>query len=318
VNAPARAPIRAVHLLFPGFELLDFACTRQVFHEAQQAGMGIESLVCGTQERLACEQGLEVAGLLPPPDFGPNDWVFVPGFTLELAPFPEGLIEPLQRAAAAGARIVSTCTGALILARAGLLDGKACTTHWKRMAELRAFAPKARILDDRVFVEDGRIITCGGVCCGLDLCLHLVEAEMGPLFASRIARELIVYMRRDKDHAQTSVYLQYRNHLNPGVHRVQDWMIAHPAASCGLEELAQSAGMSVRNLTRAFREATGISLGEYRTLLRLERATMLLHDPSRTVEAVAEDCGFSDARALRRLWKQRYGMSPRSGDQESA
>lgn len=205
-----------------------------------------------------------------------------------------------------------------MVGEAGLLDGRSCTTHWKRIDELQQRFPRTTVLADRLFVEDRGLITCGGVTCGIDLALSLMESERGPLFASKIARELILYIRRDKDHSQLSIYLEYRSHQNPGVHAVQDWMIDHPEHAADLTTLAAVGGMSPRNFTRVFRSATGISPGEYRTLLRLERASVLLRNPTLTVEAVAADSGFGDARALRRLWAKRFGSSPRVGQKALA
>jgi transcriptional regulator GlxA family with amidase domain len=302
---------RVVFVLYPGFGILDLAGPLQSFHEAREYGLELEILICGHSGSAMSEQGLAVANLDPIPRFGSSDWVFVPGHTVGKASIPKELIETAREAARAGAKLVSTCTGAFILGEAGLLDGRGCTTHWKRLAELRERFPRAKVLDDRLFIEDGNIVTCGGVACGIDLALYLIEGEKGPAFASKVARELIVFLRRDRDHPQTSVYLDYRNHDNPSIHAVQDWLAENQAKPAGIEDLARMGGMSVRNFARAFREATGTSPGEYRTLLRLERAMIMLNNPAMTVEAVASECGFPDARALRRQWKKRYGLSPR-------
>jgi len=303
---------RVIFLLFPGFELLDFAGPLQVFHEAKKGGLDLDLVFSGATASLACEQGLVLNDLVPVPEFRPGDDVFIPGFTLELTSVAPEVVKAIHQAHQAGARIVSTCTGTFMVGQAGLLDGRSCTTHWKRLDELKRKFPRTEVLSDRLFVEDRGVITCGGVTCGIDLALSLMEAEKGPLFASKIARELILYLRRDKDHAQVSVYLEYRSHQNPGVHAVQDWMIEHPEQGADLNTLAAVGGMSPRNLTRLFRTATGISPGEYRTKLRLERASVLLKNPSLTVEAVASEAGFGDARALRRLWSKRFGLSPRA------
>jgi transcriptional regulator GlxA family with amidase domain len=283
----------------------------QVFYEAVNRGLDRELLFTGTAASLVSEQGLTIADLLPYPGFRADDDVFIPGFTLERTPVPPDLVAAIRRAHQAGARIVSTCSATFLLGEAGLLDGRACTTHWKRLDQLQKTFPRAQVLSDRLFVEDRGVITCGGVTCGIDLALALMEDERGPLFASQIAKELVLYIRRDKDHSQISVYLQFRSHQNPGVHAVQDWMIEHPDQGVSLETLAQIGGMSPRNFTRAFRVATGVSPGDYRTRLRLERASMLLKNPKLTVEAVASEAGFGDARALRRSWTQHYGRSPR-------
>jgi transcriptional regulator GlxA family with amidase domain len=306
---------RALFLLYPGFDLLDFAGPFQSLYEAQKLGLEIELLACGMEALIPCDQGIAVSELSPPPSYGPSDWVFVPGCTIGKHEIPRWLVSELREASRAGALAISTCTGAFVLGEAGLLDGRDCTTHWKRLGELERRYPRARVQADRLFVEDGGIVTSGGAACGIDLALHLIERERGPLFASKVARQLIVFMRRDSAHTQGSVYLDYRDHSNPGVHAVQDWLIENQGKPAGIEDLARIGGMSPRSLARSFREATGTSPGAYRNLLRLERAMVMLNDPSLTVEAVAEACGFPDAKALRRQWKKRYGLSPRRRDQ---
>jgi transcriptional regulator GlxA family with amidase domain len=166
------------------------------------------------------------------------------------------------------------------------------------------------VLANRLFVDDGPITTSAGIASGIDMALALVERRHGPLITAAAAREMVVYLRRDGAHQQESVYLDYRTHLHPGVHRVQDWLIAHPEERATLEDLARLAAMSPRNLTRVFRQATGISIQEFTTRLRLERARDLLHDPGLTIEAIATRCGFESARQLRRLWRQELGTTP--------
>jgi transcriptional regulator GlxA family with amidase domain len=197
-----------------------------------------------------------------------------------------------------------------VLAEAGLLDGRQCTTHWKRVDDLKRRVPRAKVLTNRLFVEDDGIVTSAGIVSGIDLALSLVERKHGPLTAAAVAREMVVYLRRDGTHGQQSVYLDYRTHMHTGIHRAQDWIVAHPAERASLAELAEVAGMSARNLTRVFRQATGISVGEFVARMRLELAAGLLHDPDLTVEAVAERCGFDSARQLRRLWNRAHGTSP--------
>lgn len=211
----------------------------------------------------------------------------------------------------AGAQLASVCTGAFVLGEAGLLDGRRCTTHWTRIGELRRRYPAARVLDDRLFVSDGPITTSAGIASGIDMSLALIERLDGPLVAAAVAREMVVYLRRDGGHRQQSVYLDYRTHLDPGVHRVQDAIVQEPAARITIERLADVAAMSPRNLTRSFRRATGISIKEFTTRIRVELARTLLNDPSTTVEAVARRCGFATARQLRRAFRNEVGTSPR-------
>lgn len=302
---------RAVFVYFAQCEVLDFAGPLQAMHELNSfLKNGYEIAHCGAGESTATAQGLVLGALRPLPEPAAGDLIFVPGYPVHGAKPPKQLDRWLKRAHDVGAHVFATCTGAFVLARAGLLDGRSCTTHWKRTEDLQHGYPRARVLTGQLYVRDGTITTSAGITAGIDMTLDFIEREHGAAIAAKVAREMVVYIRRDGTHKQESMYLAYRAHIDPAIHAVQDWLIAHPAEKARLEELAAIAGMSVRNLTRAFQKATGISIGEYRRNLRLERAKALLADPSRTIEAIAADSGFADARQFRRLWQNAYGVSP--------
>lgn len=212
------------------------------------------------------------------PLVGQGGLVVVPGFANDAQP-PATLIQWLRASVANGAQACGISTGAFVLGEAGLLDGRSCTTHWKHLLGLETRFPTARVLRDRLFVTDGPITTSAGV-------------------ASRI------------DVALWCVLLDYRTHGHPGVHRVQDYLIANVDRKTRIPELAAIAQMGTRTLTRAFRLSTGLSIAEYRSKLRLEAARHLLKDPRTTVSRVAETVGFNDARQLRRVWKNAFGVTP--------
>jgi transcriptional regulator GlxA family with amidase domain len=298
-------------LILPNVHALDLAGPVQVFHEANGFGGAYRLRYCGTAPKVRMAQGLCVADLEPLPRVGPDDMVLVPGIessTLDnLAETPS---EWLRESYRAGARICSICSGAFVIAHAGLLDGRECTTHWKDAGRLERAYPAVRVDRNRLFVKDGRLTTSAGIASGIDMALSMVEEDHGPMVAAKVAREIVVYMRRSGSSEQTSVYVKYRTHLNAGVHRVQDWLIAHPGERPSLDEMAKIAGMSRRNLTRTFRQATSISLKQFTNELKLEVAANLLHDPDLTIENVAARCGFKDARQLRRLCKTKLGVNP--------
>jgi transcriptional regulator GlxA family with amidase domain len=305
-------PRRVVFALFPGCEVMDVAGPLQAFHEAASFGVRYEMVHAAATPTIRTAQGLDFAGLVPLPDVGPDDRVIVPGYTLADTRPPAALVAWVRRAAAAGAQVCSVCTGTFVLGEAGLLDGRRCTTHWKRVRELQQRFPRATVVGERLFVMDGPVVSSAGIASGVDMALALLEADGGPVLASSVAREMVVYLRRDGSHAQESVYLDYQTHLSPGVHVVQQHLVAHPEASDRLSELARMAGMSERTLTRAFRRATGISVHAYRERLRLERARDLMRNPTMTMDAIASACGYTDARQLRRIWAARRGASPRA------
>lgn len=309
-SSPARHDV--AFLLLPHVHLLDLAGAAQAFYEADRLGGAYAIHHVGVEPAVASAQGLELSALAPLPELTAGDLVVVPGFDSERLDAVEASVPTgwLREAHRSGATVSSVCTGAFALGLAGLLDGRRCTTHWKVVAELARRFPAARVLEDRLFVEDGGVHTSAGVASGIDLALSLIEADHGPLVTARVAREMVVYLRRNGSRGQQSVFLAYRTHLHPGVHRVQDWLVAHPAANPTLAELASVAGMSPRHLTRKFRELTGVSLKEFSHALKLEVARGLLHDPDLTVEAVAHRCGFDDARQLRRLWRRHFDTTP--------
>ncbi len=301
---------RVLVLLLPSVHLQDMAGPVQVLAEATHLGGDYRLSFCGLERRVRSAQGLELANLEPLPRVHPGDLVLVPGMSsatldqLEHVP-----TEWLLEAHRVGARVASVCSGAFALAQAGLLDGRQCTTHWKLVERLRREAPRAQVLENRLFVEDGGVVSSAGVAAGIDMALALVEWDHGPLVASRVAREMVVYLRRSGDQAQLSVYLDHRTHLHPGVHQVQDFIVQHPEKKPRLDELARMAAMSPRNLTRVFSRATGVTPKQFASKVKLQVARDLVGDPQRSVQAIASSCGFDDARQLRRLWKQTFGVS---------
>lgn len=200
--------------------------------------------------------------------------------------------------------LVCICSGALLAARAGLLDGYRCTTHHNVMERLRQQAPAALVKDNRIFVEDRGVFTSAGITSGIDLALYLVSLYLGPQQAMAVAREMVVYFRRGGDDPQLSPWLRHRNHLHPAIHRAQDILAHEPEAEWRLDQLARQVFMSSRHLTRLFREHLGLSVREYHEQLRLAVAQQRLQQ-GMGIEKSALAAGFSSSRQLRRA-QQRW------------
>ena len=315
-------PMKVVVLLLPDVHLLDLSGPVQTFYEANGFGARYEIAHAGVTPTVRSSQGLVLADLAPLPEVQSGDMVLVPGIdSTTLDRLDHVPSDWLRRAHAAGATLCAVCTGTFVLGRAGLLDGRECATHWKTTRLLAEKHPQARVIDNRLFVRDGLIVTSAGVTSGIDMALALVEEHHGPLVTAKVAREMVVYLRRSGDRDQESIYLDYRTHLHPGVHRVQDEMIAHPERKHSAADLARLAGMSSRHLARVFRKTTGITPLAFQQKVRLQVARDLLADPGQTLEGISARCGFADARQLRRLFKLSFGAPPsvwRSGTGASA
>ncbi|MEV0974207.1 GlxA family transcriptional regulator [Microtetraspora glauca] len=305
---------RVVVLVLPEVNLLDLGGPVQVFDAAAHLGGCYRLEYVAETGGVRSAQGLELAGLqaLAATQAGPGDLVLVPGPRLTGSDrlVSSAAVRWLRDAYDAGARVASVCSGAAALGEAGLLDGRACTTHWSLTGAMRERYPAARVREAALYVHDGRISTSAGISSGIDLALSLVERDHGPELAAAVARELVLYLRRDGDAAQISPFLRYRDHVQPAVHRVQDHLAQNLDAPHSLDELAAVAHLSPRGLTRAFTTATGITPLAYQRRLRLERARALLTDTDLTVETVAARCGFRDARQLRRLVTASFGIPP--------
>jgi transcriptional regulator GlxA family with amidase domain len=295
---------RVVFLLVPRLHVLDLAGPAQVFSTAADMGLPYELSYVAEQADVPTAQGLSLRAEVGWPDLTADDLVVVPGWR---APTLTGT-GVLSEAAArflrahheAGGTVASICAGADALGRAGLLDGRRCTTHHELQDELATRYPAAAVVKDVLFVVDGRVVTSAGIASGIDLALHLVAIRHGPAAAARIARSMVVYARRNGDDQQTSAMLRHRAHLSDAVHRVQDLIDSRFTETLPLATLARTANCSERTLTRAFREAIGLTPLRYQQALRLERAQHVIGQGA-TVERAARDVGFEDARMLRRL-----------------
>lgn len=293
--------------------LLDLAGAVQVFYESGNYGVPYDIHFVSDRPDQHCSSNLRVFALehFSSVQTGPSDIVFVPGYNTQVA-VTEGL-DPvytwLRTAQQDGALICSICTGAFFLAAAGLLDGRECTTHWMYTDKLQQAYPLATVLRDKLFVRSGNVYSSAGVTTGIDLALYLLEQRHGAPHSYRVARDLVVYMRRDGNESQESVYLQHRQHISYPIHEVQDWIIHHLGERISLEQLAALAHTGPRNLTRLFKAKTGITVGEYIEKLRVEKAVQLLRDKQK-IDGVARDCGFQSTNQLRTLLKRHKGMLP--------
>ncbi|GAA4882818.1 GlxA family transcriptional regulator [Kitasatospora terrestris] len=295
---------KVVFLLVPQLHLLDLAGPAQVFSEAADFGLDYEIHHVAEQADVPTAQGVLLRAAVHWPDLGADDLLLVPGWRSPgLRVGGELGAEALRRLAAhhaAGGTVASVCAGAAALGRAGLLDGRRCTTHHELQDELARLHPKAHVVRDVLYVEDGRVVTSAGIASGIDLALHLLAARHGPAAAARAARAMVVYARRNGDAQQASVMLRHRAHVSDAVHRAQDLIDARFAEQLALADLARAVGVSERTLTRRFTAATGLSPLRYQQELRVERAEYLIGQGA-TAEAASRAVGFQDARMLRRL-----------------
>jgi transcriptional regulator GlxA family with amidase domain len=296
---------KVVILLVRGLHLLDLAGPAQAFGTAAELGCGYELHYVGEQPDVPTAQGLTVRAAVDWPALGPGDLVIVPGWEvgsagLAGAGLSASTLGRLRRHHAHGGLVASVCAGADALGRAGLLDGRRCTTHHDIQDELARRYPRATVVRDVLYVIDGRIATSAGIASGIDLALHLIAVRDGPAMAAKVAREMVVYARRNGDEQQTSAMLRHRNHLSDTAHRAQDHIEAGYDGPLPLAEIAVACGVSERTLTRRFAAATGLTPLRYQQLLRLERAEHLIGHGA-TVEGAARVVGFEDARMLRRL-----------------
>jgi transcriptional regulator GlxA family with amidase domain len=242
---------------------------------------------------------------------GPIDTLMVPGGTgIAAATRNPTLIASIADAAARSRRVASVCTGAFLLAAAGLLDGRRATTHWASAQSLAERYPAVDVEPDSIFVQDGKLWTSAGVTAGIDLALALVEQDCGRETALEVARWLVVFAKRPGGQAQFSAPLAAQLAERAPIRAAQELVQARPESDLTVEVLAAHAHMSVRGFARAFRREVGATPAAYVETVRVERATQMIETTALALDQVATSCGFGTAETLRRAFRRRLGISP--------
>lgn len=242
-------------------------------------------------------------------DAEPPHTLLVPGGQGTRTPDP-ALVDWLRVHAPRAERLVSVCTGALLLAEAGLLDGHRATTHWVVAEHLARTYPAVEVDPDPIFVRDGKLATSAGVTAGIDLSLALVEEDFGRQIALTVARHLVVFLRRPGNQAQFSAQLTSQIARREPLREVQHWITAHPGDDLSVEALAARARLSPRHFARAFQAETGQTPGRYVDRVRLEHARRLLEDTTDGVAHIAHACGYGTPEAMRRAFIKTLGTAP--------
>ncbi|HKU12972.1 MAG TPA: helix-turn-helix domain-containing protein [Steroidobacteraceae bacterium] len=302
--------------ILPEVVLLDVAGAAEAFRIAEREAPGNYQLrFVSTQSTVRAAVGLQLDKLELLPATVPDHGIIVVtgvttrGLSLESAP-ATALVRWLKRTMQNETiTLLCVCAGALLAAKAGVLEGRECTTHHHHIDDLKGLEPTATVHANRIFVEDGRVFTSAGVTAGTDLTLHVIGQQLGHSVAATVARDLVVYMRRSGGDPQLSPWVMHRNHVHPVLHRVQDAVIKEPAAHWSAARLASVACMSSRNLARLFAEHAGCSPLDYVQRLRVALARELVTQSELGMERVAEKTGFSSAHQLRRVWR-RWEASP--------
>jgi len=251
--------------------------------------------------RIQARQGL--AGLRQ------ADTIAIPGWRDPDEVPPASLLRALRRAHDRGVRLLALCSGAFVLAAAGLLDGKRATTHWRYADKLRARYPRIQVEPDVLYVDEGRVLTSAGSAAGIDLCLHVVRGDYGAEIANQVARRLVVPPHRDGGQSQ---YVREPMPQRPpaGLASVLDWALGRLERPLGLEDLARQANMSVRTLARRFVRETGTTPHRWLTHQRLHAAQRQLETTDDSIDVVAEAVGFDTAMTLRHHFRRAYGTTP--------
>jgi transcriptional regulator GlxA family with amidase domain len=313
MQAARQSLIKAVFVIPPRLHLLDVTGPAQIFYEAACNGAPLQlffsTIFRGeTASDSSCSLSFHRLTAYDQLTLQQGDLVFVPGIDFSLlsdgvflntaTPFVDWLCVQHRK----GVILCSVCIGTFLLAAAGLLDGRACTTHWEYTERLIQRYPKVRLQTNRLFVQEDDIYTSAGIASGIDLALYLIERLWGPHFAAKIAKEAVVYFRRTIDDPQLNVFTQYRNHIDQRIHTIQDLLTQTLDRKLSIEELAGKVNMSARNLTRLFKKTTQITIGVYQERLRAEHAEKLISE-GHTLQATALHCGLRSTNQLRHILK---------------
>jgi transcriptional regulator GlxA family with amidase domain len=318
-STPLR-PLKVALLAYPDVQVLDLSGPVEFFARATR--------LLRDENRSHPGYSLTVVGTVAGPIAGSSGFRFVPDTTWrELRARVDTLLVVggrgvdallgdcailtwLRKMSGRVRRLGSICTGAFLLAEAGLLDGRAATTHWSRAGDLARRYPRVRVQEDRIWVRDGNVYTSAGVSAGMDLALALIEEDLGADVAVAVARAMVVYLRRPGDQSQYSAPLRLQAAETPSVRELVAWAAEHPGNDLSVPALAKRVGKSPRHLTRVFRKELGVAPAEAVEQLRLEAARRALQQSGAGLEEVAARCGFGSAEVLRRVFLRTLHVTP--------
>lgn len=297
-------------VIFPGFQILDLAAI-SVFELANMVGYSPSYEIELLSERggpVASSSGVPIE--TKPFSAAKFDTVLVTGW-MSPVPASAGLLAFMSAASKVSRRIASICTGAFVLAEAGILDGRRATTHWAFARDMQARFPKIKVQEDSIFIVDGSVWTSAGMTSCIDLCLAMVEDDLDADIARGIARKMVVYHRRTGGQSQFSALLE----LQPKSDRIQDALAfakKNLKTDLSVEVLAEAARLSPRQFSRAFRSETGQSPAKAVENLRVEAARLMMEEAQHPVDVIARETGFSDPERMRRAFLRAFGQPPQA------
>jgi transcriptional regulator GlxA family with amidase domain len=309
-----------VIVAYPGVQSLDVTGPLEVFAGAQQLIGASSSRERGYDVRVLSRDGQPLQtssglGVIPharlPSQPPPIDTLIVAGGSGHIqAGEDQALLDWIVRAAGKSRRTASVCTGAFVLARAGLLDGRRATTHWASAAELARLHPDVIVDPEPIFVRDGALWTSAGVTAGMDLALALVEQDLGSDAALKIARHLVLFLRRPGNQSQFSATLAAQQAEREPLREIQRAVLEDVAGDHRVEAMAARAHMSPRHFARAFRAETGVTPARHVERVRVEAARRQLEDSGEPIAAIAASCGFGTAETMRRVFLRTLHIVP--------
>lgn len=313
-SATNETPRRIAMLIYPGIAPLDVTGPLQVFgfsNFLMKRKLYDIVTVAPTAEAVTTGLGLSIVPACAMADLPmPVDTLLVSGGSGPDTVTDPAIFEWLRLTAPKARRFGSICTGIFVLADAGLLAGKRVTTHWALGAELARRYPAVRVEADSIFIRDGQLCSSAGITAGIDLALALLEEDHGYDFALKVARYLVLFLKRSGGQSQFSTQLQAQFSTVPAIQRVQAWCCDNLDRDLSVAVMAAQAGMSVRNFTRIFREDTGRTPADFLQDARLQAVRRMLEDTQLAPDEIARRCGFASSVTMRRTFLRELGVSP--------
>jgi transcriptional regulator GlxA family with amidase domain len=307
-------PARTVVIVaFPGVQSLDVTGPVEVFHGAARIrggayGVAVATLDGGT---VPTSSGIVLGGEVALVDVDAIDTLIVAGGSGSRPRIVDpALVDWLRRRAPDARRVASVCSGAFLLAEAGLLDGRRVTTHWAVSRALARAYPAIEVDAEPIFTRDGHVWTSAGVTAGMDLALAMVEEDLGRDVALAVARELVLFLRRPGGQSQFSAQLTSQFAERDAIRDLQQWMVDHPDADLSVEAMADRVAMSPRHFARRFRAEVGDTPARYVERMRVEAARRRLEESADPIDAVAPACGFGTTETMRRSFVRALGVAP--------